>query len=250
VKMIDLDVLVLAAGKSERIRSIADGLPKPLLKVGGRSVLEQNLRRLAKQGIGQAWINVHYRPEAIREAIGDGAQLGLKVRYSMEAEILGTAGAARHLLSHWTGRLLVVYGDNLLSFDLQRLASVHRESGAPVTIGLFDRRISAHTGIAGGRVTVDDERRITSFRELGDQGGPAEGLVNAGVYLIERDILARIPPDTFFDFARDLFPALIAEGLPLNAYVFGPEEYCLGIDTPEHFSAAQKLFNARAIRFQ
>lgn len=250
MKIIDLDVLVLAAGKSERIQSIAKGLPKPLLKVGDRSVLERNLRCLAKQGISQAWINVHYRPEAIYKTIGDGAHLGLTVRYSMEPEILGTAGAARHLLSHWTRRLLVVYGDNLLSFDLQRLSSVHRESGAPVTIGLFDRQVSAHTGIAGGRVTVNDDRRITSFQEIGDQGGPAEGLVNAGVYLIERDILTRIPPDTFFDFARDLFPALIAEGLLLNAYVFGPEEFCLGIDTPEHFSAAQKLFNTRAISFQ
>lgn len=248
--MIDLDVLVLAAGKSERIQSIAKGLPKPLLKVGDRSVLERNLRHLAKQGIDRAWINVHYKPEAIYETVRDGAHLGLTVRYSMEPEILGTAGAARRLLSHWTRKLLVVYGDNLISFDLQRLLNVHQESDALVTIGLFDRQVSAHTGIAGGRVTVNDERRITSFREVGDQGRSGEGLVNTGVYLLEREILTRIPPNLFFDFARDLFPALIAEGLPLYAYVFGPEEFCLGIDTPEHFSAAQKLFKTRAIAFQ
>ncbi len=248
--MIDLDVLVLAAGRSERIQSIAKGLPKPLLKVGERSVLEQNLMHLAKQGIRQAWINVHYKPQAIYETIRDGAHLGLTVRYSMEPEILGTAGAARYLLSHWRRKLLVVYGDSLISFDLQRLLDVHRESDALVTIGSFDRRISAHTGIAGGRVTVNYERRITAFHEGGDQGGSDGGLVNAGLYLIEREILARIPPDSLLDFARDLFPALIAEGLPLYAYVFGPEEFCLGIDTPEHFSAAQILFKTRAITLQ
>lgn len=250
MKAIDLDVLVLAAGKSERIQSIAKGLPKPLLKVGNQSVLERNLRRLAEQGVRQAWINVHYKPEAIYETIRDGAHLGLTVRYSIEPEILGTAGAARCLLPHWRRELLVVYGDSLISFDLHRLLSVHRESGAPITIGLFDRQVSAHTGIAGGRVTINGERRITSFREGGDQGGSGEGLVNAGVYLLEREIIKRIPPNLFFDFARDLFPALIADGLTLYAYVFGPDEFCLGIDTPEHFTAAQTIFKKRAITFR
>lgn len=247
MRTIDLDVLVLAAGKSERIQAITQGLPKPLLKLGDESVLERNLRHLARQGIRQVWINLHYKPEAIQATIGDGSRLGLTVRYSVEPQILGTAGAARQLLPHWTRTLLVVYGDSLVSFSVERLLSNHKNSGSLITLALFDQRTSAHTGIAGGRVIVANNL-VTSFSEGAGETSASGQLVNAGVYLVERKVLMRIPPNSFFDFARDLFPVLIAEGVPLNAYVFGPDEFCLGIDTPDHFYEAQNIINSRGVK--
>lgn len=247
MRTIDLDVLVLAAGKSERIQAITQGLPKPLLKFGDESVLERNLRHLARQGIRQVWINLHYKPEAIQATIGDGSRLGLTVRYSVEPTILGTAGAARQLLPHWTRTLLVVYGDSLLSFNVERLLSNHKNSDSLITVALFDQRTSAHTGIAGGRVIVTNNL-ITSFSEgAGEASTTSEQLVNAGVYLVERKVLMRIPQNSFFDFGRDLFPALIAEGVQLNAYVFGPDEFCLGIDTPDHFYEALNIINTKGV---
>ncbi|MGI8551050.1 MAG: nucleotidyltransferase family protein [Dehalococcoidia bacterium] len=108
----DLGVLVLAAGRSTRIREAAAGLPKPLIPIEGFSVLEWNLRWLQRSGVACVWINIHNRPEAIQRLIGSGQRLGLHVSYSLEQELLGTAGAYKQLESHRQGTTLIVDGDS------------------------------------------------------------------------------------------------------------------------------------------
>src|SRR4028118_201133 len=97
LKINNLGTLVLAAGKSTRIQPVSGGLPKPLLQVQGQSILERNLKWLVDSGIHSVWINLHYRSEEIQKVIGTGENLGLKVSYSREPEILGTAGAYKKL---------------------------------------------------------------------------------------------------------------------------------------------------------
>ncbi|MBD3881920.1 nucleotidyltransferase family protein [Phormidium tenue FACHB-886] len=237
-----MGVLVLAAGKSTRIQPISGGIPKPLLLVNERTILERNLSWLAQSGVESVWINLHYRPEAIQEAIGDGSQLGLRVSYSLEPEILGTAGAFKKLEPHWKGETLVVYGDSLVRFDLAKFRAAHRNSKADVTIALFDQNTHAHTAIAGGRVVMDDQNRITAFVETGAGETPRSPLVNAAVYLIEPEILDLIPPETSFDFARDLFPQMLTEGYYLQGHLI--DGYCLGLDTPESYTKAMSLIES------
>lgn len=235
--MQDLKVLVLAAGKSSRIASVSGGQPKPLIRIAGEPILGRNLRWLSAQGVMSVWINLHYRPEEIREAIGDGSRFGVQARYVYEQEILGTAGAVLNLASEWTDTFLVVYGDNLLCFDLQAFFRFHRQHQPMVSVALFDRRRHPHTGIAGGWVTLEPDGRIKAFGEGGSNGDSF--LVNAGVYLLEPEVVQYIPACRLYDFGRDLFPALLAKGSAMYGYVI--TGYCLGIDTPDSYHEAVRL---------
>lgn len=238
--MPDVSALVLAAGKSTRIASVAQGHPKPLIPIRGESILARILRWLGTQGVRKVWINLHYQQEEIRAAIGDGSRLGVAVRYIYEPEILGTAGAVRNLAAQWVDTFLVVYGDNLLRLDLQAFLRFHRERKALVSMALFDRRRHPHTGIAGGRVMLAADGRIQEFCEGGNE--ERSPLVNAGVYLLEPAVVSEIPVGREYDFGRDLFPLLLARGISLYGYLI--DGYCLGVDTPDSYQQAIRLIQA------
>lgn len=231
--------LVLAAGESTRIRAVAGNRPKPLIEVGGATVLERNLRWLAEAGIRDVWINLHYEPEQIRARIGDGQAYGLQVRYSFEPELLGTAGAARKLLSELRDeRFLVVYGDNLVGLRLTELVALHERTKSVASIAVFDRENVPNTGLAGGRVILEaDGVSVAEFRE-GDPRATSP-YVNAGVYVLEPAILDAIPESGPSDFGRDVFPAILRAGKRISAYEI--DGYCFGIDTPEGLARAEAL---------
>ena len=234
-----MKALVLAAGKSTRIAALAGDLPKPLLEINGVPVLARNLKLLAAHGVRDVWVNLHHRPDEIRRRIGDGQAWGVKVSYSLEKEILGTAGAVKNLEGEFSGgTFLVLYGDNFTDCDLTSLLKQHRDKAAAVTIAAFDFGQGAHSGIAGGRIVADDQDRILRFaegREAQEAGSP---WVNAGAYALEPPVLGRIPRG-FSDFGRDVFPQLLKEGVPMNLYRHAG--FCLALDTPEAFERARKL---------
>ncbi|MDX2194686.1 MAG: nucleotidyltransferase family protein [Gemmatimonadales bacterium] len=238
--MIPDAALVLAAGKSTRIAARAQGRPKPLLDFAGEPLIGWNLRWLATSGVARAWVNLHHRFAEVMDAVGDGSRWQIPVTYSFEPEILGTAGAWRRLAAHWGARSLVVYGDNVSRFSLAALAGAHAAApaGTLATIALFDPARHLNTGIAGGRVLCGADGRVAGFTE---GGAGADGLVNAGVYVLEHALLARLP-DGFLDFGRDVFPALAAEGR-LHGHVLEPGGFCLGLDTPESFAAGEALLH-------
>jgi mannose-1-phosphate guanylyltransferase len=236
--------VVLAAGRSTRIAPLARGLPKPLIEIGGEAILVRNLRWLAACGIEEAWINLHYRPELIRDLIRDGGKLGLRVYYSEEREILGTAGGVRKIASDWSETFAVLYGDSLVTANLDQMWQAHRAGGAAITIGLFDRARHPHTGIAGGTVTTRPDERVASFNE--GSGACPSSLVNAGLYLLEPAAVSQIPPGLFYDFGKDLFPHLLASGVPLNSHLI--DGYCLGVDTPEAYRTALGLIDRGEIK--
>jgi mannose-1-phosphate guanylyltransferase len=229
--------MVLAAGMSTRIAPLAAERPKPLLEVAGESLLGWNLRLLARYGFEDVWINVHYRADEIIGAIGDGARYGVRVRYSMEPEILGTAGGWKRVAKEHEGRWLLLYGDNLTRLDLRRFERAHRENTA--LAALFDAAGHVNTGIHGGHALIADDR-ITGFVE-GGAGGSGH-LINAGVYMLD-SALADDVDDGFSDFGRNVFPRWAASGV-LRPYVLEPEAFCLGLDTPEHFAIGERLVAA------
>ena len=204
------DAVLLAAGNSTRIATVGRGVPKPLLAVQGEPILVRNIRWLAGAGIRHIWVNVHYRGDLIRAALGDGAAWRVRIRYSEEPTILGTAGGVRKLLP-WLGEtFLVVYGDNLVQLDLPALIASHRARRAEVSIALFDER-TPNTGMAGGRVALGDDDRVASFVE-GPADSKAGPFVNAGVYAVEKGVLADFPEGRFLDWGKDVFPVLVARG--------------------------------------
>lgn len=229
-----MKALVLAAGKGSRLAGAAAGVPKPLIDIGGINPLRHNLQWVAGVAPTCIWINVHEAAEMIMARIG-GECAGIPVRYSHEPELLGTAGAWKKLEREWTGTSLVVYGDNLMRFDLAALQATHLRLGTAVTVALFDPSLHANTGIGGGRAEVQ-AGRITQFVE-----GGAEGLVNAGAYFIEPDVAAELS-EGFLDFGHDVLPQLAVRG-QLGAHVVEDSGYCLGVDTPARLAIAREMIN-------
>jgi mannose-1-phosphate guanylyltransferase len=224
--------LILAAGKGSRLGAERHGVPKPLMDVGGTTPLERNARWVAAVARDGIWINVHEGADLIRQRMGHEVD-DVPIEYSWEPELLGTAGAWKHLEREWTDTSLVVYGDNFMHFHLAGLLQAHRAAGALATIAIYDPAINGNTGIGGGRVLVA-EGRVTRFVE-----GATEGLVNAGVYCLEPPLAARLEPG-FSDFGRDVLPRLAEEGV-LAAHRMEAEGYCLGLDTPETLARARRI---------
>jgi len=234
--------LVLAAGRSTRIEAIAQDLPKPLIEVAGATALDWNLRWLAAEGVVDVWINLHHKAEAIRSHVGDGSQYGLRVRYSFEPEILGTAGAVRRLERELSGEpFLVLYGDNVTRTSLRALVDAHREGGAAITIGMFDFRTDLHSGIAGGRVVVDPQNVVREFHEGADHESP---WVNAGVYVVDPSVFESLPPDgVYADFGKDVLPQWVRSGRTVLGFPI--DGFCFGIDTPEAWERANERLLAK-----
>jgi mannose-1-phosphate guanylyltransferase len=226
--------LVLAAGFGSRLTGHSPE-PKPLVPFRGRRLIEWNLAWLAASGVRDIWINLHHEPLRFRAVLGDGSRYGVRIRYSEEAQILGTAGGWKRLRTEWSTASLVIYGDNIMRFDLNGLVRAHAVRPALCTVALFDLARHANTGIAGSRVEVDGERRITAFRE----GSSGRGLVNAGAYVVQPELAEHVA-DGFQDFGRDVFPPLAVAGR-LNAHIIESDGYCLGLDTPESFAVAERL---------
>jgi mannose-1-phosphate guanylyltransferase len=234
--------LVLAAGEGSRLRPLTLECPKPMLSVSGKPVLEHTLRWLARHGIRDIAINLHYRPEVIVNHFGDGAALGVRIFYSYEDPILGTAGAARKLNGFvGSGPLVVVYGDVLTDLDLTALLAFHqrtleRDPLARVTLSLYHVPNPTEVGLVG----MDDTGRITRFVEKPKPEDVFTDLANAGVLVIEPDAINLIPPNTFYDFGHDLFPRLLDTGISIYGWVIPANTYLLDMGTPAKYAQAQR----------
>ncbi len=241
-----INTLLLAAGKSSRIASVSNGLPKPLMLIAGEAIIFRNLRWINHfSRINSVWVNLHYQHELMRREIKKfSTQVSnLQLQFMYENNILGTAGALENISSHCLkdSHSLVIYADNLFNFDLGDFIRTHFRNKNRVTIALFDNRKNIHTGIAGGTVLLDDHLRITEFIE--GEKRPSYHYVNAGVYLLSPEIISHIPSNQFCDFGKDIFPKLLLENIPLNSYII--DGYCLGLDTPECFVVANKLIDQK-----
>lgn len=228
--------LVLAAGKSTRISETAGGTPKPLLEIKGEPVLVHNLKLLAKHGVKEAWINLHFKPDAVRERIGDGSKWGVSIRYWHEKEILGTAGALKNLEREFSGGPhYVVYGDNYTDCDLTEMMNHNKNKKAVAAVAVFDASKNPNSGIAGGSIKVNSEGFIEEFNE----GSKSEsGWVNAGVYVLEPSVLENITKG-FSDFGKDVFPAMLKSKKKIYAYPI--KGFCFAVDTPESYERTQAL---------
>lgn len=181
---------VLAAGYGQRLAPITDHTPKPLLPVGHVPLIGFALRLLAHHGITDVTINVHHLARAMREALGDGSQFGVRLRYSFEAEILGTGGGLKKMHEHLDTTFVVLNSDTILDVDLGAVIAAHRRHGALATMVL--RRAQ---GGAPGPIEVDGAGRIG--RILGQ--GPAEAQLVphqfVGAHVIEPRFLEYLPPE-------------------------------------------------------
>ncbi|WP_428564179.1 MAG: nucleotidyltransferase family protein [Solidesulfovibrio sp. DCME] len=222
--------LILSAGLGTRLKPLTDVMPKPMVPVAGRPVLEHLVRLCVAAGIADVAINLHHLPHVVMDHCGNGGAFGARLLYGLEPELLGTAGAVNNFRDFFTAPFLVLYGDVYLDVDLRAFAAAHEASGAVATVGLY--RVDNPTEC--GLVDRDPDGRITRFVEKPPVA--FTDLANAGVYALSPKVLDYIPEDGFCDFGHDVFPALLAAGEPLYGQVL--DGYVMDIGSPQKLEKA------------
>lgn len=205
----------MAAGLGTRLRPLTDFLPKPMVPIANRPVLHHLLNLLARHDIREVGINIHVFPELLKAYFGDGSALGMSIQWSEEAVLLGTAGGTKKLEDYW-GRepILVTSGDGLHDVDVTALIGHHRRTGGLATLAVKP----VDDPSAYGVVILDRDTRVRGFQEKPHRDEARSDLANCGVYVIEPELLDRIPADIQYDFGTDVWPALVAAGEPVYAY--------------------------------
>lgn len=206
--------VVMVGGKGTRLLPLTETRPKIILPVADRPCLWYLLRSLAVGGIEEVILACGYKSDQMREAIGDGSDLGLSIEYSYEDEPLGTGGAMKLVEDRLDDTFVAANGDVFVSMDVSGEIDRHLETKAAVSIALTHVENPCEFGIA----RVDDELRITEFKEKPRPEEVFSDLINAGVYVLQKDVLADIPERTFYDFSKDLVPRLMAEGRRIQGY--------------------------------
>jgi len=205
-----MKAMILAAGIGSRLDPLTSGLPKPMVPIANRPVMEHILNLLSDQGVDEVMINLYYLQNSIEEYFGDGSSLGMKLTYSREKELMGTAGGLRRVGSFFDDTFVVIGGDDLTSMPISKVVEHHRQNGALATIAMSEVDDPSNFGI----VVTDDGGRIERFQEKPKSEEAFSNLANTGIYVFEPEILKYIPENEFYDFGRQVFPDLLKHGAP------------------------------------
>jgi mannose-1-phosphate guanylyltransferase len=222
-----MQALVLAGGEGTRLRPLTYTTPKPVMPLAGRPFLSFMLDWARGHGVDEVILSCGFMSGQVRRVLGDIYD-GMRLRYVVEEEPLGTAGPVR--LAYDEGlleeRLLVLNGDVLTDIDLTEELDRHHRTGARATLALYAVDDVASYGV----VPTDSEGRVEEFIEKG-QGDPPTNRINAGAYVLERDVVEEISPGRPVSFEREVFPALVGNGLD----GWDAEGYWIDIGTPERY---------------
>ena len=221
---------MLAGGEGTRLRPLTLTTPKPVMPLAGRPFLSFMLDWVHSHGAEEVILSCGFMSDAVKSVLGDIYE-GMRLRHVTEEEPLGTAGPVR--LAYDEGlleeRVLVLNGDVLTDIDLTAELEQHERTGARATLALYPVDDTSSYGV----VPTDDEGRVTEFIEKGGGEAPTNR-INAGAYVLERDVVESIPAGQAVSFEREVFPALIGDGL----YGYDAAGYWIDIGTPERYLEA------------
>lgn len=212
-----MKAIVLCGGRGTRLRPYTYSIPKPMLPLGRKPILEFVLLNLKQHGLKEIFFTVGYLKDQIMQYFGDGSKFWVKIKYFIEEEEMNTAGSILPCKEYVNGSFIVAMGDHLTSVNPQKLAELHKKKGAMATIALRRTGIPLEYGVAH----ADEEGRILRFEEK----PIVQNLVNAGLYCFEPEIFKYIKSG--YDFAQDVFPQLLKDKKRIYGYIF--EEYWVDI---------------------
>lgn len=229
-KLLDVSVVLMVGGLGTRLRPLTDTVPKPLLHIGGRPLLQTIIENMAMQGFTRIYLSVNYKAEMFEDQFGDGSSLGVSIEYIYEESRMGTAGALSLLPDRPTNPVIVMNGDLLTTLNFRQLIEFHREHKAKATMAVREYSFQIPYGV------VDtDSQRLVSISEK-----PIHNyFVNAGIYVVEPEVLDLIPQGQHFDMPQ-LFDAILER--KEEASVFPLREYWLDIGRLDDLERAQLEF--------
>jgi NDP-sugar pyrophosphorylase family protein len=226
--------MILAGGLSTRLYPLTKQVPKPLVPVAGEPNAVHLIRYLKSYGIDQIAINVHYLADMIKDALGDGSAYGVHLEYLYEPVLLGSAGAVEQMKYYLSDAPFVVVGcDDLTDIPLDRLLEFHKQKQAIATIGLVQRENVEQYGV----VVTENDGKIVGFQEKPPKGTEISKLVNTGIYAFTPEIFDYIPSAVFYDFGKQVFPALQEGGKAFYGFDARGAYWC-DIGTPDEYRRA------------
>ena len=224
-----ITAVILVGGEGTRLRPLTNGIPKSMVPVLNKPFLEHTIAYLKEYGVNNIILTLSYLPEIIQEYFGDGNSRNTRLIYAIENNPMGTAGAVKNTGQYLKKTFIVLNGDIFTDLDIIDMLTFHRQKKSKVTIAL------AWVGnpCAYGVVETDREAKIERFVEKPSPEQVTSNWINAGIYIIEPEVLKYVPENTHYMFERGLFPLLLDLKEPLYGYHFNG--YWLDMGTPEKY---------------
>lgn len=245
-----MKAMILAAGKGTRVRPITHTIPKPMIPILQKPVMEFLLELLREHGFTEVMVNVSHLAEEIENYFRDGQRFGVEIAYSFEGRIedgeligdaLGSAGGLKKIQNFqrfFDDTFVVLCGDALIDLDLSEAVRRHREKGALAS--LITKRVPREQVSSYGVVVTDDDGRVRSFQEKPDVADAASDMINTGIYIFEPEVLDYVPSGVPFDIGSDLFPKLVESGAPFYALPMEFEWVDIG-KVPDYWQAIRSV---------
>src|SRR3989304_5998604 len=228
-----MKAMILAAGLGPRLRPLTNNLPKPLLPLADRPLIHYNLLLLKKYGITEVMINLHYHADKMKKVLGDGSDLGVRISYSEEPEILGTGGGVKKVSRFFGNRpFLLMNGDILVDVNLDKVVEYHLKKKATATMVLRQDPDVEQWGV----IETDVQGRIRRLLQKGHwDGDPLSSHMFTGIHVVDPKIFSYIPNNRFSSII-DAYTGMVKGGERVYGYVMSG--YCLALGTPELYRRA------------
>jgi mannose-1-phosphate guanylyltransferase len=221
--------VVLVGGEGTRLRPLTYLTVKAMVPVLNKPFIEYIIRHLSHHNISEIILAIGYKPDRITEYFKDESQLGTKLVYSIETEPLGTAGAIKNAETYIDNTVFAMNGDIFTDLNFTEMLRFHKNKCAKVTIALTPVEDPSRFGL----VETDSNQRVRRFVEKPKREQAVGNMINAGVYIIETEVLKRIPEGKRCMFEHDIFPSLVADGEPVFGYT--TDAYWMDMGTPEKY---------------
>lgn len=241
-----MKALILAGGKGTRLRPLTVYTPKPIVPVLNRPFLEYQIEILKRAGIEDITLSLSYQPDKIEHVLGFGEQMGVHLHYVTESQPMGTAGAFKLAAKDFEEPTIVLNGDVLTDLIVAKLIKHHQRSGAKATIVLAPVDDPQLYGL----VETADDGSVRAFKEkpkVKELKNEGPSLINAGIYILEREILDLIPENENYSFEYNVFPEVLEKELAFGSYVLDDEYWC-DIGTPKSYLQAHMDFIGGKVR--
>jgi mannose-1-phosphate guanylyltransferase len=254
-----MKAMILAAGKGTRVRPITHTIPKPMIPILQKPVMEFLLELLREHGFTEVMVNVSHLAEEIENYFRDGQRFGVEIAYSFEGRIedgeligdaLGSAGGLKKIQNFqrfFDDTFVVLCGDALIDLNLSEAVRRHREKGALAS--MITKRVPREQVSSYGVVVTDEDGRVRSFQEKPDVADAASDMINTGIYIFEPEVLDYVPSGVPFDIGSDLFPKLVESGAPFYALPMEFEWVDIG-KVPDYWQAIRSVLQGHVRQVQ
>lgn len=210
-----MKAIIMAGGEGTRLRPLTCNIPKPMMPIMDKPVMQYTIELLKENGINDIGVTLQYLPDEIINYFGDGREFGVNIRYFIEETPLGTAGSVKNVEGFLDDTFIVISGDALTDIDLSKAIAYHKKNNAISTLVLKEVAVPLEFGV----VVTDNDGRVTGFLEKPSWSEVFSDKVNTGIYILEPEIFSYFEKNQKFDFSNDLFPILLNEKKPMFGYV-------------------------------